>query len=126
MSEYQKPDGSCFLGQKRVLVVKCMQHGTTITSEAYGGGGTPLKILLLDGHLGKKHVTLTYGAVLLHEKAHQQRPAHTQAMLKHFNWEFDRPSYSSTLTWSNYKLNSPPICRKYKVLCTDQIKWCTP
>jgi transposase len=45
------------------------------------------------------------GVVLLHDNARSNTAAHTQALLKHFNWElFDHPCYSPDLTPSEYHL----------------------
>jgi histone-lysine N-methyltransferase SETMAR len=48
---------------------------------------------------------LTSGVVLLHENSHLHTAAHTQALLKYFNWElFDHPRCSPDLAPSNYHL----------------------
>jgi hypothetical protein len=48
---------------------------------------------------------LTYGVVLLHDKARPHTAARTRALLEHFNWElFDHPSYTFDLAPSAYHL----------------------
>jgi hypothetical protein len=48
---------------------------------------------------------LTSGVVLLHDNARQRTPAHTRALLEHFNWElFDRTPYRPYLTLSDYHM----------------------
>jgi hypothetical protein len=47
---------------------------------------------------------LTSGAVFVQDNVHLHAAAHTQALLKHFNWDFDRPPYSPEFTPSDYCL----------------------
>jgi transposase len=47
----------------------------------------------------------TKGVVLLHDNAHPQTAAHTNALIKRLNWEiFGHPSYSPDLAPSDYHL----------------------
>jgi hypothetical protein len=48
---------------------------------------------------------LTYDVMHLSDDVHLHTVAHTQALLKHFNWElFDHPPYSLDLAPSDYHL----------------------
>jgi transposase len=48
---------------------------------------------------------LTYGLVLLHDKARPHTAARTRALLEHFSWElFDHPPYSHGLAPNDYRL----------------------
>jgi transposase len=50
---------------------------------------------------------LTKGVVLLHDNAHPQTAAHTNALIKRYNGEiFGHPSYSPDLEPSDYHLFS--------------------
>jgi histone-lysine N-methyltransferase SETMAR len=50
---------------------------------------------------------LTKDVVLLHDNAHPQTAARTNALIKRFNWEiFGHPSYSPDLALSDYHLFS--------------------
>jgi hypothetical protein len=53
---------------------------------------------------------LTKGVVLLHDNAHPQTPARTNALNKRYNWEiFSHPSYSVDFVPSDYHLFSKMV-----------------
>jgi histone-lysine N-methyltransferase SETMAR len=79
-----------------------MQQGTT-TSEMYCE--TLPKKKMCSVIQNKTLRMLTSSVVPLHVSAHPHTAAHTQAMLKYFNWElFGHPPYSPHLAPSDYHL----------------------
>jgi hypothetical protein len=95
------PESNCFLGQERNA-----DGGIHATRDH-----SNVRSLLRNNEKlcraiqNKRHGMLTTSVVLLHDNAHPYTAAHTQALLKHFKWEFfDHPLYSPDLTPSNYHL----------------------
>jgi hypothetical protein len=90
-----------FCDRKGVLSVEFMQKGATVTSKVYC---ETLKKLCTAIH-NKRCGMLTSSVVVLHDNVHPHTTAHTQALLKHFNWElFDHPPYSPDLAPCDYHL----------------------
>jgi glycine cleavage system protein P-like pyridoxal-binding family len=76
-SAYQKHDGNSFWNMKGVLMVEFMQHGTTVTLDVYCKTLKKLYRTIQN----KKHM------MPLHDNVCPHTVAHTQAMMKHFNYE---------------------------------------
>jgi hypothetical protein len=101
MSAYQKADDSCFLGQERSAGGGIHATRDYKTSEVYYEALKNLCRAIQNKGRG----TLTFGVVLLHDKAHLHAAACTGALLEHFNWElFDHPPCSTDLASSDYRL----------------------
>jgi hypothetical protein len=91
-----------FLDKNGVLIIKFMQQGTAMPEVGVGGGGRERE-REQRAIQNKTCGMLASGVVLLHDNAHPNRPAHTRALLEHFNWElFDHPPYSPDVTPSDY------------------------
>jgi histone-lysine N-methyltransferase SETMAR len=97
----QKAVGTCFLEQKRVLMVSFVQQGTIITPEVYYETLKNLRRAIQNERRGM----LTSGIVLLHESPHPHTAARIRAVLENFNWVlFDHLRYSLDLAPSDYHL----------------------
>jgi histone-lysine N-methyltransferase SETMAR len=102
MLSARKLVASVFWHRKGVLMVELIQHGTTVTSEAYCETLKNCVGLVIQN---KRRGMLTSGVVLFHDNAGLHTAAHTGEMLEHFNWElFGYPPYSPDLALSNYRL----------------------
>jgi acyl-CoA thioesterase len=86
-----------FWDRKGVLMVEFMQQGTTITSSVL----LNTKKILHRAIKNKRHGMLIFGVMLLYDNACPHTAARTQALLKHFNWEFNYPPYNPDLTPSD-------------------------
>jgi hypothetical protein len=91
-SACQTADGNCFLGQKR-----CADSGIHATwdhnnTRSVFGTLKKKKNCVRPANLNERQRILTFGVVLLHDKAHPLTAAHTRTLLEHFNWDlFDHP-----------------------------------
>jgi len=90
-----------FWDRKGIMLTEFMAPGTTITSEVYCEMLNKLQRLIQK----KWHQMLTKGVILLHDNAQPHTAAHTNALIKLFNWEiFNHPPYSPDLAPSDYHL----------------------
>jgi histone-lysine N-methyltransferase SETMAR len=90
-----------FRDHKGILLTEFMAPGITIMSEVYCKMLNKLRRSIQN----KWHRMLTEGFVLLHDNAWPHTTAHTNALIKLFNWEIvDHPLYSPDLASSNYHL----------------------
>ena len=97
----KKMMATVFWDHKGILLMEFMAPGTTITSEVFCETLNKLHRSIQN----KQRGMLTKGVVLLHNNARPHTTAHTNALIRLFNWEiFDHPPYSSDLAPSDCHL----------------------
>jgi transposase len=88
-------------GQSMAEIHEFMAPGTTIMSEVYCETRNKLQRSIQNKWRGM----LTKGIVLLHDNARHHTTAHTNALIKLFNWEFfDHPPHRMDMVPSDYHL----------------------
>ena len=98
----RKMMATVFWGRKGILLTEFMAPGTTISSEVYCE-----TLPKLWRSIQNKWWGMLSKGVVLHDNAQPHTVAHTNALIKLFNWEiFDHPLYSPDLAPSNYHLFS--------------------
>jgi transposase len=90
-----------FWDRKGILMVECLQQGTTITSEVYCETLNKLRRAIQN----KRRRMTTPDVVFLHDNARPNTDTHPRAMLEQWNRElFEHSSYRPDLAPSDYHL----------------------